>query len=100
VKRGPTFETDHLYLAAFLICRGHELVSVVAGEGGRFRFGFPDTSGVRSSAGDFMAGGLVDARQFAFELLKLKRQIPRQVHTPKVRKVDNAALQTFSERKT
>jgi hypothetical protein len=78
VKSGTTFETDHLYLAAFLICRRHELVSVVAGEGDRFRFGFPDIPGVRSSAVDFMAGGVVDARQFAFELLKLKKTDSRE----------------------
>ena len=95
MNTGPTFDTDHLYLAAFLLCHGHELVAVVAGEGGRFRFGFPNTSGVRSSAGDFMAGGLVNARQFSFELLKLKRQIPRQTDTSKMRKIENAFHASF-----
>ena len=99
MKLGPTFETDHLYLAAFLICHKHELVSVVAGEGGRCRFGFQDTSAVRSSAGDFMTGGLVEARQFAFELLKLKRNIPRQ-DTSRVRKIENGKFQRSCERKT
>jgi hypothetical protein len=91
VKSGPTFQTDHIYLAAFLICHGHELVSVLAGERGLFRFGFPDTSGVRSSAGEYMAGGLVDARQFAFELLKLKRRIPRHSDVRNVRRASHEA---------
>jgi hypothetical protein len=96
MSQGQAFETDHLYLAAFLVCRGHELVAVVGGEGGRFRFGFPDTAEVRSSAGNFMAGGLVDARQFAFELLKLKKNIPRPSDTPRMRRVKNNAAHQLS----
>jgi hypothetical protein len=91
VKSGPTFETDHLYLAAYLICQRHELLSLMAGDGGRFHFAFSDSPEVRSSAGEYMAGGLVEARQFAFELLKLKRQIPRNWDVRHVRRASHEA---------
>ena len=71
------FETDHMYLAAFLVCRGHVLRSVLPGASERFQFGFSDTTELRSAAAEFMAGGLVDARQFSFTVLKLKRGLPR-----------------------
>lgn len=93
MKSVPTFQTDHLYLAAFLVCQGHELVSLMANEGGRFHFAFSDSPEVRSSAGDYMAGGLVEARQFAFELLKLKRQIPRHWDVHEVRRAGHGTVQ-------
>jgi hypothetical protein len=54
----PTYYTDHLYLAAYLTCSGHpvELSAAVA---------------------NFMSGGTVPARQLSFQVLKLKRLIPR-----------------------
>jgi hypothetical protein len=99
--REPNFQTDHIYLAAFLISHGHDLVEVVGGEGGRLRFGFEDSSCVRSCAGDFMSGGLVEARKFSFELLKLKKLIPRQViGTQTNRRARHAAFQRSFEDKT
>ena len=71
------FSTDHLYLAAFLVCHGHGVVRTVPGIANRIHFVFEDSPGLRSKAADFMAGGKVDARQFSFALLKLKKTLPR-----------------------
>jgi hypothetical protein len=73
-----TFRTDHLYVAAFIVCRGHQLTSILGSANNRLQFVFPDTHEVRSAAAEFLAGGSVEARQFSFELLKLKRCIPRR----------------------
>ncbi len=71
------FLTDHLYLSAFLVCRGNALAGTEAGEGGRVQFCFENTAQVRNHAADFLAGGQVEARQYSFELLKLKKHFPR-----------------------
>jgi hypothetical protein len=74
------FATDHLYLAAYLICHGHEVAGFAVGDTSnttRVQFLFTDSPGLRSTAADFMAGGKVDARQFSFALLKLKKSFPR-----------------------
>lgn len=71
------FSTDHLYLAAFLICRDHDLIDTAIAETGRVRFLFDDSATLRSAVADFMAGATVDARQFSFTLLKLKKSLPR-----------------------
>jgi hypothetical protein len=71
------FATDHLYLAAFLVCRGHRVVTTTPGERGRVFLRFGDSADLRSTVADFMSGGTVEARQFSFVLLKLKRSLPR-----------------------
>jgi hypothetical protein len=72
------FSTDHLYLAAFLVCRGHSLAGTEANGTGRISFLFSSSNAVRSAAADFMSGGQIDARQFAFAILRLKRSLPQQ----------------------
>lgn len=100
METSPTFQTDHLYLAAFLVCRGYQVVSVLAGVGNRFRFAFSDSTAVRNSVGEFMSGGLVDARQFSFELLKLKRRIPRLGESRIMRKINDVELKSSFKFKT
>jgi len=72
-KSGNPFKTDHLYLGAFLICRGHALAGTEPCANGRISFLFPGSDEVRSAAGEFLSGGLVDARQFSFCVLQLKK---------------------------
>jgi len=75
------FETDHLYLAAFLVCHGHQLVRFQPGATGRVDFQFTDSGATRSCVADFMAGGQVNARQFAFTLRRLKKSFPNKTQT-------------------
>jgi hypothetical protein len=70
------FATDHLYLAAFLVCFGHRVLGTEP-QGARIAFLFDNTSHLSSNVARFMAGEAVPARRFAFEILKLKRMIPR-----------------------
>jgi Domain of unknown function (DUF5659) len=72
-----SFATDHLYLAAFLVCRGHSLVGTEPNRNGRINFIFRSSTEVRSAAGEFLSGGQVEARQFAFCVLQLKRELSR-----------------------
>ena len=72
------YETDHLYLAAFLLCRGLELLGTQTDGAGRVRFLFANSVEVHSAAANFLAGGAVEARQFSFTLLKLKKNIHRR----------------------
>ena len=72
----PTYNTDHLYLAAYLTYTGHSVVSTTSG-GPRVFFVFRQTPELSAAVANFMAGGTVPARQFSFEVLKLKRLIPR-----------------------
>jgi hypothetical protein len=74
------FCTDHLYLAAYLICCGHPILGTKRSDR-RVGFLFAQTPEVASDAAGFMSGGSVEARQFSFEILKLKRLIPR-LNTP------------------
>jgi hypothetical protein len=71
------FATDHLYLAAFLTCYGHDVVSTTPATGTRVYFLFDDSPALRSTAADFMAGGKVEARKFSFVLLRLKKKFPK-----------------------
>jgi hypothetical protein len=71
------FSTDHLYLAAFLVCHGYGVLCSAIGTTNRVQFVFEDSPELRSTAANFMAGGKVDARQFSFALLKLKKNLPR-----------------------
>jgi hypothetical protein len=76
----PAFATDHLYLAAFLVCAGQEIVGT-SSVGGRVSFEFTQTPQLSAAVANFMAGALVPARKFSFEVLKLKRLFPRKIQT-------------------
>jgi hypothetical protein len=71
-----TYRTDHLYLAAYLVCRGQPVLTT-QNNNSRIQFIFAETSQLTSDAASFMPGGTVEARQFSFEILKLKRRLPR-----------------------
>ena len=68
------FASDHLYLVGFLVCFGHSIVST-SRNGSRISFEFQKTPTLLADVAHFMSGALVPARQFSFELLKLKRTI-------------------------
>ena len=68
------FATDHLYLTGFLICCGHNFVST-SSNGRRISFEFRKTPELLADVARFMSGGLVPARRFSFEILKLKRTL-------------------------
>ena len=68
------FATDHLYLTGFLICCGHNFAST-SSNGRRISFEFRKTPELLADVARFMSGALVPARQFSFEILKLKRTI-------------------------
>jgi hypothetical protein len=70
----PTFASDHLYLAAFLTCIGHRIVGT-RNQGCRVAFEFAESPELLADVARFMAGALIPARQFSFELLKLKRTL-------------------------
>jgi hypothetical protein len=70
----PTFSTDHLYLCAYLICLGHVFVAT-SHVGKRVCFEFADTPELNADVTRFMAGAAIPARQFSFEVLRLKRMI-------------------------
>jgi hypothetical protein len=71
-QQNPTFSTDHIYLCAFLLCIGHRIVAA-SHDGRRVAFEFRDTPQLDADVANFMAGASVPARQFSFEVLKLKR---------------------------
>jgi hypothetical protein len=68
------FETDHIYLAGFLTCNGHEVIEM-SKKGTRVAFGFDRTPELLADVAAFMSGDVVPARQFSFELLELKRML-------------------------
>jgi hypothetical protein len=76
----PAFATDHLYLAAFLVCSGQEIVGT-SSVSGRVSFEFAQTPQLSIAVANFMSGALVPARSFAFQVLKLKRFFPRKIQT-------------------
>jgi hypothetical protein len=69
-----TFSSQHLYLVAFLICAGHRAANVIR-NGRRVSFEFAQTPELLTDVAGFMSGASVPARQFSFELLKLKRML-------------------------
>jgi hypothetical protein len=81
-QKNPAYLTDHLYLAAYLTCSGHEIIGT-SSAGGRVSFEFTQTQQLSSAVASFMSGTLVPARKFSFEVLKLKRLIPGQTQTVK-----------------
>lgn len=76
----PTYLTDHLYLAAFLTCSSHCVVGTTR-TGTRVSFIFHETPELLAAVASFMSGAAIPARQFAFEVLKLKRLLPRGAQT-------------------
>jgi hypothetical protein len=82
----PTFSTDHIYLCAFLICLGHRIVAARC-SGRRVAFHFSCTPRLDADIAGFMAGAAIPARQFSFEILKLKRMIHEGKNT--VKRVDD-----------
>lgn len=81
-QQQPAFQTDHLYLAAFLVCSGQEITGT-SSIGSRVSFEFAQTPELSAEVANFMSGALVPARKFSFEVLKLKRLIPRHMQTMK-----------------
>lgn len=73
-RRQGVFCSDHLYLVGFLVCRGHEIRSL-SREAKRISFEFRDTHELLEDVAGFMSGAVVPARQYSFELLKLKRML-------------------------
>jgi len=69
-----SFASDHLYLVCFLLCRGHEITGAER-VGRRVHFQFRQSTDLSADVAGFMAGAAVPARQFCFELLKLKRTL-------------------------
>ena len=68
------YSTDHIYVAAYLVCRGHEVVGT-RGNGSRVSFIFNQSPQLSAAVASFLADGVIPARHFSFELLKLKRMI-------------------------
>ena len=68
------FSSQHLYLVAFLVCAGHGITDTVR-NGRRVSFEFSQTPELLTDVAGFMSGASVPARQFSFELLKLKRML-------------------------
>ena len=73
-KHQPTYASDHLYLVAFLTCLGHKIVGTQR-HGYRVAFEFAETPALLADVARFMAGAVIPARQFSFEVLKLKRTL-------------------------
>lgn len=69
-----TFSSQHLYFVAFLVCAGHGITDLVR-NGRRVSFEFAQTPELLTDVAGFMSGALIPARQFSFELLKLKRML-------------------------
>jgi hypothetical protein len=81
LREDLTFASDHIYLIAFLLCSGHPIVRT-SRAGSRVSFEFSKTPALLADVGRFMDDGVVPARQFSFEVLKLKRLL--HGHAPRV----------------
>jgi hypothetical protein len=66
--------TDHLYVTAFLVCSGHNVIGTQR-NGSRVSFTFNNSAQLSSDIASFLADGVIPARHFSFELLKLKRML-------------------------
>jgi hypothetical protein len=73
-KQQPTYASDHLYLVAFLTCTGHTITGTRR-HGHRVAFEFAETAELLADIAGFMGGAVIPARQFSFEVLKLKRTL-------------------------
>ncbi|MFZ0637603.1 MAG: hypothetical protein WA755_16665 [Candidatus Acidiferrales bacterium] len=87
IDMDPTnYFTEHLYLAAFLVCSGHRVIGTTH-TADRVSFVFQQTAELSASVAGFMSNAAIPARKFAFEVLKLKRLIPR--NTQKMERLDS-----------
>jgi hypothetical protein len=68
------YVTDHIYVTAFLICSGHDVVDTRS-EGTRVSFVFHNSAQLSADVASFLADGVIPARHFTFQLLKLKRML-------------------------
>ncbi len=68
------FRSDHLWLGAFLRCRGHALVTV-EGDGERGAFVFKKSGRLLADVADFAGDGEVPARDYAARILELRRRL-------------------------
>ena len=73
-NQAEIYATDHLYIVAFLVCSGHRVIGT-SRHGGRVQFEFHKSPAVCSDVSRFMAGAAVPARQYSFEILRLKRTL-------------------------
>jgi len=73
-KQQLTYASDHLYVVAFLVCSGHTITGTQR-HGHRVAFEFAETPELLADVAKFMAGAAIPARQFSFEVLKLKRTL-------------------------
>ena len=80
--------TDHLYVAAFLVCSGHEVIGT-QNNGRRTSFIFKQSAQLSADVASFLADGVVPARHFSFELLKLKRTLNGGQYVKRVEKSEN-----------
>ena len=78
----PYYETDHIYLAAYLLLQGHQVETTKAGVEGRVVFCFPASPALHQDCAQFFSdNGQVGAREYVSCLLKIKRMIPRLKRT-------------------
>jgi hypothetical protein len=82
------YVTDHLYVAAFLVCSGHNVIGTQS-NGSRVSFTFNNSAELSSDVASFLAGGLIPARHFSFELLKLKRMLHGGQYVKRLEKNEN-----------
>ncbi len=68
------YSTDHLYVAAFLVCSGHSVIGTQRNDS-RVSFVFNNSPELAADVASFLADGVIPARHFSFELLKLKRML-------------------------
>lgn len=70
------YKTDLIWLAAFLLCRGHKFLSTEDGyTRTRCSFVFDDSPGVRSEVEEYFRNGQVPVRDFSAGILQLRREI-------------------------
>jgi hypothetical protein len=70
------YSTDRLYVAAFVVCSGHDVV------GTRMQ----QSPELLAAVASFLADGMIPARHFSFELLKLKRMLHGGEYVKRVEK--------------
>jgi hypothetical protein len=90
------YQTDDLYLAAFLLCHGLDLLGTHVDQVGRVRFLFSDSANnkLHSATASFLADGEVRARQFMLTVLKLKKNISRPIGREEIRRFNIPANTT------
>lgn len=93
-KLDSPFSSDYIYLCAYLVCRGHQIVNTFTGDGNRTFFRFQDSELLRAAVSDFMCGGEVGARDYSLALLRLKKLIP---DNSTLGRRGHALVQTFGQ---